>query len=55
MRLMKVLCIISFLLVTAVHLYASLKKDQKLRNYTKPFIIPPLLLYYLAGGNAALR
>ena len=35
-----------FFLSTGIHLYASLKKDQKLRNLTKPFILAALLGYY---------
>lgn len=35
-----------FIISTVVHLYASLKTDQKLRNITKPFILLSLLGYY---------
>ena len=46
---MNVLSIIVFVLSTAIHLYASLKKDQKLRNYTKPFILTSLLVFYVVS------
>lgn len=36
---------------TAIHLYASLKKNQKLRNYTKPFILLSLLVFYILGTS----
>ena len=36
-----------FAVSTAVHLYASLKKNQKLRNITKPFILFGLLGFYM--------
>ncbi|MBR0418585.1 MAG: lysoplasmalogenase [Erysipelotrichaceae bacterium] len=43
---MKILSIILFIISTAIHLYASLKKDKPLRNKSKPFIIFSLLLFY---------
>ena len=43
---MKLLSIILFIISTAIHLYASLKKDKPLRNKSKPFIIFSLLLFY---------
>lgn len=36
-----------FAVSTAVHLYASLKENQKLRNITKPFILLGLLGFYM--------
>jgi len=36
-----------FLATTAVHLYASCKKNTKLRNITKPFILLSLLGFYV--------
>lgn len=36
-----------FLAATAVHLYASCKKNTKLRNITKPFILLSLLGFYV--------
>jgi uncharacterized membrane protein YhhN len=35
-----------FVISTAIHLYASLKQNQDLRNYTKPFILLALLGFY---------
>ena len=43
---MKILSIILFIISTAIHLYASLKKDKPLRNKSKPFILFSLLLFY---------
>ncbi|MDO4489419.1 MAG: lysoplasmalogenase [Eubacteriales bacterium] len=39
-----------FIIVTTIHLYASWHKDQKLRNYTKPFILLALLAFYMLGA-----
>ena len=36
-----------FVVSTAIHLYASLKTNQKLRNITKPFILLSLLGFYI--------
>lgn len=47
---MKILSLIIFTISTSVHLYASLKKNQKLRNYTKPFILTSLLWFYLISA-----
>ena len=48
---MKTISIIIFVVSTAIHLYASLKQDKKLRNYTKPFILTSLLGFYVASTN----
>lgn len=40
-----------FVISTAVHLYASLKKDTKLRNITKPFILLSLLGFYVLEAS----
>ena len=40
-----------FIVSTTIHLYASLKKDQKLRNITKPFILLALLGFYLCEAS----
>lgn len=40
-----------FLVSTAVHLYASLKKDTSLRNVTKPFILLSLLGFYVMTAS----
>ena len=41
-----------FVLSTAVHLYASLKKDTRLRNITKPFILLSLLGFYVTAASS---
>ena len=41
--------LVIFILSTVVHLYASAKKNKKLRNVTKPFILISLLGYYAAS------
>lgn len=46
MKMMKHLSIILFSISTAVHLYASLKNDKKLRDLSKPFILLTLLGFY---------
>ena len=38
--------LIIFIVMTSIHLYASLKKNKKLRDITKPFILTSLLGYY---------
>ena len=44
-----------FIISAAVHLYASLNKDVKLRNITKPFILLALLAFYIcAAGQVRL-
>ena len=43
---MKHLSLIMFILVTSVHLFASLKNDKPLRNKTKPFILLSLMGFY---------
>ena len=48
---MKILSIILFIISTAIHLYASLKKDKPLRNKSKPFIIFSLLLFYCFSAD----
>lgn len=49
---MKYLFLAVFLVSTAIHLYASLKQNQRLRNITKPFILLALLGFYIfAAGN----
>ena len=40
-----------FVLSTAVHLYASLKKNTKMRNITKPFILASLLGFYAVSAS----
>ncbi len=41
-----------FLLSTVIHLYASLKKNTRLRNITKPFILLALLGFYVLTTDA---
>ena len=44
-----------FIVSTAIHLYASLKKADKIRNITKPFILLSLLgLYVLMAREVAV-
>ncbi len=40
-----------FVLSTAIHLYASSKKNAKLRNITKPFILLSLLGFYVLTAS----
>ena len=40
-----------FTITTIVHLYASLKKNQKLRNISKPWILLSLLGFYLCSAK----
>lgn len=43
-----------FLIATAIHLYASLKRNQHLRNLTKPFILPALLGFYVFAADKVM-
>ncbi len=49
---MKTVFLMIFILSTAVHLYASARKDTKLRNVTKPFILLSLLGFYALAARA---
>ncbi len=40
-----------FIVSTAIHLYASLKKNTRLRNMTKPFILLALLGFYILAAR----
>ena len=40
-----------FVVSTAIHLYASLKQNTKLRNVTKPFILLSLLGFYVLTAS----
>ena len=42
-----------FAVSTAIHLYASVKKDTKKRNITKPFILLSLLGFYVCTASHA--
>ena len=44
---MKYAMLIIFVVMTAIHLYASLKQDKPLRDKTKPFILLSLLGFYV--------
>ena len=46
---MKYIFLIIFLIATTIHLYASLKEDTRLRNYSKPFILLSLLGFYITA------
>ncbi len=48
---MKYFFLAVFLVATVIHLYASLKKNQKLRNITKPFILLALLGFYIFAAS----
>ncbi len=41
-----------FAVLTVVHLYACARKIQKLRRYTKPFLMPVLMLWYTLAAQA---
>ena len=49
---MKYVFLAVFLVSTAVHLYASLRKDTRLRNMTKPFILLSLLGFYVLAARS---
>lgn len=48
---MKYVFLAVFVIATAIHLYASLQQDKKLRNMTKPFILLSLLGFYLLAAK----
>ena len=43
--------LILYLVITAIHLYGCLKQDQKIRNLTKPFLMPMLAGFYVFGAS----
>ena len=49
---MKIVFLAVFFVSTAVHLYASLRKDARLRNITKPFILLSLLGFYVLAARS---
>ncbi len=49
---MKTVFLAVFVLSTAVHLYASIKKNSKLRNVTKPFLLLSLLGFYVLAARS---
>ena len=50
---MKYAFLVVFVISTAVHLYASIKKIDKIRNVTKPFILLSLLGFYCFSASYA--
>ncbi len=48
---MKTVFLAVFALSTAIHLYASLKKNSTLRNVTKPFLLLSLLGFYVLAAR----
>lgn len=52
---MKILFTCLFIIVSLIHLYASMKKNKKLRNITKVFILPFLTLIYIFGATNSVR
>ncbi len=48
---MKYLFLAVFVVSTAIHLHASLKKDVKWRNISKPFLLLSLLGFYLTAAR----
>ena len=51
---MKYIFLAIFIIATAIHLYASAKKNRLLRNITKPFILLALLGFYLFAAERIL-
>ena len=49
---MKYVFLAVFVVSTAVHLYASLRKDTKMRNVSKPFILLSLLGFYVLAARS---
>lgn len=48
---MKYVFLAVFIIATAIHLFASLKQDRKMRNMTKPFILLALLGFYVLAAR----
>jgi len=51
LKCMKTLSLILFFVSTGIHLYGSAISNKKIRNYTKPFILIALLMYYCFASN----
>ena len=49
---MKTVFLAVFILSTAIHLYASLRRDTRLRNATKPFLLLSLLGFYVTAARS---
>ena len=48
----KYIFLIVFIISTSIHLYASLKQNKKMRNYSKPFILLALLGFYVLAARS---
>lgn len=48
---MYILSIIVFIISSSIHLYASYRRNRKLRALTKGFILPSLILLYISKAN----
>ena len=51
---MNIVALILFIIVTGIHLYASLRQDKKLRAVTKPFILLTLLAFYCLSAKPVM-
>ena len=49
---MKYVFLAIFIISTAIHLYASLKEDKRIRNLSKPFILLSLLGFYVMTARS---
>ena len=49
---MKYVFLAVFFVSTAIHLYASLRKNTRMRNLTKPFILLSLLGFYVLAARS---
>ena len=49
---MKYAFLVFFILSTSVHLYASFKRDQRMRNITKPMILLSLMGFYVFAAGS---
>ena len=49
---MKTVFLIIFIVSTAVHLVASVRKDTRMRNITKPFLLLSLLGFYVLAARS---
>ena len=52
---MKYVFLAIFVLSTTIHLYASIRKDTKMRNVSKPFILLSLLGFYVLAARSPSR
>lgn len=50
---MKYVFLAAFILSTAVHLVASIRKDTRMRNISKPFLLLSLLGFYVLAARSA--